>query len=227
MTLWFTNGETRTYRIISSMTKSGFVLSPMVRTTVEFIDLVSGNQSALKSSRVKAAKIWSDIPLLPIWKPTFKITYSSLNPERYQEPNSLFSPMIQIAKQTNIATIDNCLGVIDYVNGQLLRGKQTVGPGKYLTLTGWLISPVGDMNKIPPQVLVEVTDDDGQKAFYEAQRTPRADVKAHFKHPNLPDVGYAARISLSEATTTYTVTIAAKEKNSVKFCKNLRVEVQP
>ncbi|MEQ1940431.1 hypothetical protein ABMA46_19490 [Mesorhizobium sp. CN5-321] len=226
MTLWFANGQTQTYRIVSTMTKSGFVLSPLARSTADFADLVSGNQDALDGTRVTSAKIWSDAPWLPIWKPAFKIVYTPLDPERYQEPSSFFSPLTA-ANPTATATVDKCWGNIDRTNGQLLRGKRVTTPQRYLTLSGWFISPGKNMDTVTSQVLVEVAYEDGTTSFYKAQRTPRPDVGKYFKRPDLKDVGYTARIDIPADKKNYTVTIAAKDQDSLTLCRNLSVRVQP
>jgi hypothetical protein len=226
MTLWFANGQTQTYRIVSTMTKSGFVLSPLVRSTAEFADLVSGNQSALDGTRVTSAKIWSDLPRLPIWKSTFKIAYTPLDPVRYQEPSSFFSPLT-VANPAAAASVDKCWGSIDRTNGQLLRGKRVTTPQRYLTLNGWFISPGKNTDTITSQVLVEVAYEDGETSFYKTQRTPRPDVGKYFKRPDLKDVGYTARIDIPADKKNYTVTIAAKDKDSLTLCRNLSVRVQP
>jgi len=226
MTLWFANGQTQTYRIVSTMTKSGFVLSPLARSTAEFADLVSGNQSALDGTRVTSAKIWSDLPRLPIWKSTFKIAYTPLDPVRYQEPSSFFSPLT-VANPAAAASVDKCWGSIDRTNGQLLRGKRVTTPQRYLTLNGWFISPGKNTDTITSQVLVEVAYEDGETSFYKTQRTPRPDVGKYFKRPDLKDVGYTARIDIPADKKNYTVTIAAKDKDSLTLCRNLSVRVQP
>jgi len=226
MTLWFANGQTQTYRIVSTMTKSGFVLSPLARSTADFADLVSGNQDALDGTRVTSAKIWSDAPWLPIWKPAFKIVYTPLDPVRYQVPASFFSPLTA-ASQTAAASVDSCWGNIDGINGQQPRGKRVMTPHRYLTLSGWFISPGKNTGTITSQVLVEVAYEDGETFFYEAQRTPRPDVGKYFKRPDLKDVGFTARIDIPADKKNYTVTIAAKDKDSSTLCRNLSVRVQP
>jgi hypothetical protein len=226
ITLWFANGQTQTYRIVSAMAKSGFVLSPLARSTADFADLVSGNQDALDGTRVTSAKIWSDLPRLPIWKSTFKIAYTPLDPVRYQEPGSFFSPLTA-ASPTAAASVDKCWGNIGRTNGQQLSDKWVTTPQRYLTLSGWFISPGKNTDTIPSQVLVEVAYEDGTTSFYKAQRTPRPDVTAYFKRPDLKDVGYTARIDIPADKKNYTVTIVAKDQDSLTLCRNLSVRVRP
>jgi hypothetical protein len=160
------------------------------------------------------------------WKTSVEMAYAWLDPVSARRANPLFSPVTKV-NPDNLAAADNCLGVMDRANGQLLHGNRTATPERYLTLAGWLISQAGDMNRISPQVLVEVAYDNGRKSFYTAQRTPRPDVKTHFKRPDLPDVGYTARIDIPAGIKSYTVTVAAKDKDAVTLCRNLSVQVRP
>jgi hypothetical protein len=68
------NGETRSYRVISNMMATGFVLSPLVSNTKEFEYLAAGNRSFLDERKVDGISIAPSYGGSVLWSDVYTLT---------------------------------------------------------------------------------------------------------------------------------------------------------
>lgn len=74
ITLNLRNGETRSYRVISNMMETGFILSPLVSNTKEFGYLASGDRHFLDERKVQDISIVPSYGGSVLWSATYTLT---------------------------------------------------------------------------------------------------------------------------------------------------------
>ena len=219
------DGTVRIHRTVSGMMSSGFFISPMVKSTRDFMYLISGNQDILSGENVKTAEIVTSFLWLHLWQSSFLVRFSVVHPERQPIPRTLMSTKTRAFAAT-MGSVPACEGVIDFVNGKHIgAGTKTAGTRRILTLNGWLTEAKG-IDGVPPNVLVRVVFEDSSTAFYEASRTPRNDVKRHFKAPKMADVGFSATIEVDGRAPAVSFSIVAAQGQTAISCDNLRVDLR-
>jgi hypothetical protein len=73
------NGETMTYRVISNMMETGFIVSPLVSNTQEFGYLAVDNQSFMDERKVEAFSIVPSYGGSVLWSGTYTLTLKTYN----------------------------------------------------------------------------------------------------------------------------------------------------
>ncbi|MDR3474696.1 MAG: hypothetical protein P4M09_23855 [Devosia sp.] len=89
ITLTLSDGSKQSFRTISTMMESGFVISPLVRNTTDFMELVTGNLDSLKKAEVVTARIDAASPELPLWNQEFLVAATVLHPPLQPLPTSV------------------------------------------------------------------------------------------------------------------------------------------
>jgi hypothetical protein len=77
-----TDGETRSYRVISNMMATGFILSPLVSNTKEFAYLAVGNRHFLDERRVKGISIAPSYGGSVLWSGIYTLTLKTYHGQR-------------------------------------------------------------------------------------------------------------------------------------------------
>jgi hypothetical protein len=78
------NGEKKQYRIISGMSKSGFLISPLIENTAEFW-MLYGKTGCLDGKVVKSIAIASRDSIIELWNNKYTITFRQIKTGTYQE----------------------------------------------------------------------------------------------------------------------------------------------
>ena len=76
------NGETRSYRVISNMMATGFILSPLVRNAEEFGFMAVGNRRFLDERKVAAISIAPSYGGSVLWSGTYTLTLKTYRAQR-------------------------------------------------------------------------------------------------------------------------------------------------
>jgi len=114
-----------------------------------------------------------------------------------------------------ISTI--CEGFIDVVNG-ISPAPASLTISNTLSVDGWMAIS-GKDGVVPDAVFVTLSDENGKKIYIKARRTPRPDVKEHFKQPRMPDPGYTAFIDVSTLSGKYTLGLSRIYKGTLESCQ--------
>jgi len=85
MELKLRNGETRSYRVVSNMMRSGFLLSPLVRDTKGFTLLMAGNPDYVRRNAVQSIKIIPRSGNGTLWKSTYTLKLEAYIPRQPRE----------------------------------------------------------------------------------------------------------------------------------------------
>lgn len=223
MKLTMQNGITRTYRIISGMTESGFIISPLIENTEEFA-LLSVDANFLKDKRVKSIEISaSSLPFL--WKPSFNIEFYPLN---YPSSRDMFGNLGfagPLEKTFNATTfIQQCYGSIDSANGGS-PSSGVIKASSLLNAQGWLavsISPAA----VPDNVYLVLSDSKGKRYLFETRRKSRQDVGEYFRQPSLNSSGFESTADVSNLNGDYKLGLAYSKGNDLFVCTQFNVPVK-
>jgi hypothetical protein len=71
--LGLANGKTKTYRVVSEMMKTEFLLSPLVSDTNEFASLMTGSSNVLEEDRVQTISIAPSYGGSMFWSDTYEL----------------------------------------------------------------------------------------------------------------------------------------------------------
>ncbi|MBP2194650.1 hypothetical protein [Pantoea cypripedii] len=223
MKLTMQNGITRSYRIISGMTESGFIISPLIETTEEF-GLLSADLNSLNDKRVKSIEI-SATSLPFLWKPSFNIEFYPLN---YPSSRDFIGKMgfaEPLAKTFNTTTVvQQCNGSIDSANG-VSPSSGAIKASSLLNSQGWLAASVSPA-EVPDKVYLVLSGNEGKRYFFDTERKTRPDVGDYFKQPLLNSSGYETTADVSNLNGDYQLGLAYSRGNDLFVCPQFNVPVK-
>lgn len=233
------NGENRDYRLIPSMTKTPFFISPLVETNDDFVLLATNDANLTSMSKVKNIQINDSKHPSKIaqkwfewaWQQTYHITLSTVP---LRQDNTL-ADLGFLSKAEN-ADLPNpvsphpvyCEGFLDTIN------KQRVQPGSFVSITN-LLSIVGwtaistTEGTAPEIVYIVLTDKTGKAIYIQSQKDNRPDVATHFDKPGLSNTGYRAIFDVTSLEGIYTLGIARVSQGVLEHCNNFAntIEINP
>jgi hypothetical protein len=105
ITMRMRNGNAASFRLISTMTKSDFLITPLVRNTEDFVKLAAGGDEYLGENEVKSIVISTDDSHGLFWNRTYSLKLSKLNLLKNEgAENSLPSGTFANSTKENLAT---------------------------------------------------------------------------------------------------------------------------
>jgi hypothetical protein len=209
------NGEAREYRVISSMIKTKFLVSPLVENNKDFLSLFSDadlNQAGKVKSIVFSASESENV----IWKPNFKISFYSFQPPARDAAAALLGIALP-AKVGNPPSIA-CTGVVDYLNSNPITDRVS-RVGKYLAVRGWVTPSVKFYPEGGRAVLL-LKGAQGDFAF-DMQSSVRPDLAKHFESPSMLNAGYDATLDMRELEGDFEVGLGFVRDGAVSRCNGL------
>ena len=224
--LTLADGSSRNYRIVSGMVKSGFIISPLIESTTDFVYLNGSSESYLHSKHVKSFAISSTSKLFRSWKRHYGFRLRNV---RLSE-NADLSKIISFNEKRKTLEPDrfvihkrNCNGRIDLLNGQYPYGK-TISASTALSAKGWSAISIKD-KKSNGVIYLTLTDEQGITAYIKTDKVPRPDVTRYFKRPVLLDTGYYAHIDISGRKGKYLLGVSHQLDESIEQCVNSQVQL--
>ena len=218
------DGRVMTYRALSSIMKSDFLITPLVNSTEEFALLAAGGNKYLAANRVMSIAMSSDDRHGWFWNPAYSLSLRKIELQRNTEAeNSLLFDRINVAKPASLSPPSTlkCEGSIENVNGSPpSHGTATVDGA--LFLNGWTAIAAKD-GIVPDYVVVSLTSEAGRTLYVRARSTPRNDVKQHFNQPGMSDPGYAAMIDVSNLKGHYMLGLARMYKGNLGICQQFKL----
>jgi hypothetical protein len=192
ITLLLDNGTEITRRYIPSMGESGFLLSPYIGGTEDFMFMAYG----IKRNIVRKIKIDSSMSLFRERDVQASFTHIEFanKGNRGAELSSLlkFNQRYNTAIPVPESSRADC--ALDHFDTISLPGKDT-----FISFDGWA-APSVTRGEGPEDILVMLTDSSGTQEIYNAMITDREDVKQYFHHPEMSAPGYSGRILLPGKT---------------------------
>ncbi len=138
ITLDLENGTKKSYRIIANMSKSGFIVSPLIENTSGFL-MLYGKQGLWDGKRVKSMGIAPRDGKSLLWQDEYSVTFSQVKTSgqsNISNPSKLDGFADELSDAKTIAAA-RCDGSIDTVNGTSPAPTQ-FSASTLLEVKGWL-----------------------------------------------------------------------------------------
>jgi len=223
MELNLANGNTKKYRIVAGMVKTGIVISTLLETTDDFLKLyrdLNIDSISQDGKRVLSFKI--NIPNAP-WQWTEKIhvklkrlsSVNSIDVSRILYRSELYS-----TKGDRFGDRVVCEGSIDLLNEEVANSGKFMA-ADVIKMAGWAALPSKNEDQVG-KILVVVQQKNGTPLLFDTTQVPRPDVAAHLKSPALNGSGYEASIDTRALSGEYTVGLALEKNGIIHLCSNLK-----
>lgn len=215
------NGETRNYRVVSGMLKSGVVISPLIESTTEFSYLYEGTDR-LQDKRVKSINIFQEGRSSRSWQPEYTMELSELDVAHDVDLSGVYN-LAAWDKEVGdlpILKASKCEGSIDAINGQQVRSSIKVG--RLLSATGWLASSL-EQGTLPEAAYMVLTDESGKRSFVKGSPVSRPDVSKAYSKPTLERAGYSVAIDTKGLQGAYTLQLAMKTAGHIEVCSEYSI----
>lgn len=227
ITLKLKNGTIKDYRVISKMMQSGFFISPLVWNTSDFLLLATGNHHYLKNLMIESFVIAPSFGGSIFWSNTYKLRLKAYQRDGVTAvPENFFDKMSDsIPGGIPEYKTTHCEGSIDIVNEfNPPPASQSIKVDNLLHVSGWLAVSTKD-GLAPDEVFVTLKKFNEVTKYIKAKRTPRNDVKAYFRQPAMPDVGYSATIDVTKLDGEYVLGLARAYNGKLEQCQQLKTVV--
>ncbi|WP_455283532.1 hypothetical protein [Cupriavidus necator] len=216
------DGRRVSYRYISAVGKSGFLLSPLVENTRDFIALASRYRSEyFLGRRPVAMAIVDESGSKLVWGDTLAMKIWALELPNQQGVESLFldavraEPPGQLPNASPDATAE-CS--IDSVNNRR-AGPVRLPVQGLLKVNGWGIVSKRD-GVAPESVVLKLSGEGGSTYYIPAPRMERRDdVKRAFKLPGLGDTGFSVMADVSRLTGGFSLSVLQVSQGRVFGCQ--------
>ncbi|MEB0047230.1 MULTISPECIES: hypothetical protein [unclassified Pseudomonas] len=213
--LTLNNGESRRFRTVSEMMKSGFVLSPLIETNSEF-SMLYGNTSTLSGKQVKSFSVITTEKGQFFWKNEVSATFTKINTHQTNKKLNIV-PLDKIYKNTSseIASATECHGGIDKIGVPEISNNTSAS--KTITVMGWLSQSVAKETN-PNSAVMVLTKNDKSIALIETHKSYRADVGAYFKDESLSYAGFLSTFDAKDFEGDYRIGMALNQNGELKLC---------
>jgi hypothetical protein len=209
------DGSRRDFRFVPGMAKAGFLISPLVLNTTDFVFLSAPDIGYLDRNVVRTIKISSVSKVSGLWNDVYLMKLNKL--ELIQDTDLAktisFDKMVELSEVTESKV--SCDGSIDNVND-----ASTVGPvrvSRILSVKGWTAVAASD-GIVPESIFLTLANASGQKVYVKTRSTWRDDLKEAFQQPNLRDAGFTAYVDVSALSGKYILGISRVYKGTFETC---------
>ena len=211
--LAFVDGRTVTYRFVSGMGRTPFLISPVVTHNGDFVLLSSGNLDYLDANRVKGVRLTAGDG----WRSSFTVRLSTLAiPRTDISVFGLLDPIAHDADGLERA-VARCDFKIDAVNGRNDAGSGVTAHGA-LSIAGWAVVS-GKAQVSSDAVFVTLTDASGTQTMIRARSVPRPDIRQALRLPDSAETGFEALFDVSRLRGRYSLGIALVNGNQIVGCR--------
>ena len=215
ITVNFLDGSSRDYRFIPGMGEAGFVLSPLIENTSDFL-LSYGSWKFLENKRVTSIKIWTASNHSSSWT-GYQLTLGELVGQESTDISSLGTVVapVKISDDGQPLKETSCFGSIDSINGSP-PAEHAISYSPILSIQGWIAE---SQNK-PGDDSFSATLTTGSGSIYTAplKRYKRPDLAAYFRSDALANSGYQTFIDIDGLGSDISVGLARKVDGSWVAC---------
>jgi hypothetical protein len=221
----YEDGHTETFRYVSAMGRSGFIISPVIHDAREFAALSArGRDQYFSGTRPTSVEIKGDPGDRLFWQRAFKVRLRRIEvPAQPQVDKLVFDQWISDpGLNHNLAGSAEC--AIDAINGKPVTAQGIDAKGRLL-VQGWA-AVCAEKGISADDVFLRLVGNDGNWLRATRARTvPRPDVNAYFKHPEMGAVGFEAVLDTAELKGNYNLQIYVERQNQFFSCP-ITVEIR-
>jgi len=212
------SGITKTYRIISGMAKTGFLISPLVNNTTAFSLLYDVDY--LQNMKVKSFFV-VPVSYRSQWIDTYEVVFREITVPSKIDITKIYPNKVLVGSGIRkVAVAEKCDGSIDIVNK--MSTPSQFSATIILNVQGWLATSA-DRGLLPDSVLLVLKDRNGLNTFIDTQKMPRPDVGVHFNNQTLDFAGFVSTADVSGIVGNYSLGLAFVEGDYVKICPEFSV----
>ncbi len=205
--------------IVPSMIKEGLIISPVVMSTDEFLQLYS--PQAVKLS--KQALTFTIEPYISntTWSEKFKVEFFEfdVSPTNASEDLVAFHRPEAVPDEIEFKTTDACqtaIGLLDHE--RVYKGTTELKAKGLLDIQGWFV--MGDLESgyAPAEMSAILTDANGQRTVLPLHRMNRGTMAKRFNNPKINEAGFRIEADISALNGIQSFQMGEKKGNVVTLC---------
>ena len=132
---------------------------------------------------------------------------------------------VVLSDLSDLSEASHCAGVIDFINGASPVSQSSVRTDILLAVKGWLVASV-EAADVPDTVYLVLSNAEGKRYLFDAERTQRIDVGKHFKKPALNYSGYEVVANVSKLFGQYHLGLAYEKDNNILVCPQFSIPIE-
>ncbi len=218
------DGTRKAFRLISGMSETGFIISPLIENINEFASLF-GDRAALSDNAIIAFQIKPAGGSSPFWRADYDLWLGTIDmsaPEAQPAIVTFPRPVAALPSEARYeGQPEHCEHSVDLVNG-LPLSEFRHETARVLSLQGWMLVSAAD-GSVPQDVFAAVTDSNGQVSYVKALHYPRPDVAAYFGHPEMASPGFRITLDLGPGSTARSLGLARIRDGVLHQCANISI----
>ncbi|TDY25467.1 hypothetical protein B0G81_5930 [Paraburkholderia sp. BL6665CI2N2] len=212
----FANRTSATYRMIPSIARTGFLLSPVISSAEDFVALQSTRAPELLEGRypISVGLLGTSGTRL-LWSKTYSVSLTRLPFPTSESADRLLMAQSEPAHSLSTLPVGGDCN-IEALNGvDVGTTARSVSP--LWRIRGWaMLSNTQD--KANTGVQIAITAPDGDVRMYPARKIARDDVAAAYHRKDGSDLGYEAIVDANSLHGTYQIQIAQRDGNQLVVC---------
>jgi hypothetical protein len=228
--LRFTSGDSRDFRYIPGIGTEGFLLSPLVGETPDFVKLMSpSGRSQLAAQRPVSMTVLSPRGERSAWQHPFHVTLSKLEVPMQSAAEAAVINGWGAPQGFPAPGVSEGQCYVDNIGAHKSGGLEAAVAGRFLRVNGWYIP--WQREAAPEAIVLGFTAPDGDERFAVASTEKRPDVGKYFGRPELVDVGFSATLDISGVSFPSEMRIYGQRNGKISVCPFrmhlTRSDVQP
>ena len=217
ITIKYANGTVERTRLVSALSRAGFLLTPRVLSTADMLLLLLPEHRAL-AERPVSINVTGESGTRWLWRPDFALRLQDINIPVQEQVRAMLQP----AALTPVSVAADDIGRAEACNIELINGHPAsatpIEVKGIAEVSGWSVISIA-RGDAPDHLLVRLMDRGGHAWGTVADPRPRIDVAGFFVNPALTTTGFDARFDVSSLAGAYTVTLVAERGGSSWQCK--------
>ena len=217
ITVRYADGPADRFRLVSDLARSGFMLTPHIRSTEDMLWLLLPDRRGPEHRPVSIV-LSGESGTRWLWQPQFDLRLQAMDiPIQGQVRKMLLSTPrpSEPAQGQNTVAADAC--AIDAVDAVPASAEPLTVQGN-TRVSGWFVASITGRDP-PDQFLVRLTDAAGHSWKTAVPQRYRPDVSGYFVNPTLARSGFDVMLDLSGLAGAYTLTLEAERGERRWQCK--------